>query len=57
MALGDQSHGDDMKSVRNSDEKLNRLRFPDDLAGTSLFNMAFNDGFFCNTAAQRGARS
>jgi hypothetical protein len=56
MAFDYQSHGEGPKGVPYSDERLNRLRVADDLAGKSLFNIAFNERFFCNIAAQRGAR-
>lgn len=56
MALNYQSHEDDARSISDSNNKLERLQIPNDLTGKSFLDIGCNEGFFCDVAAQRGAR-
>jgi SAM-dependent methyltransferase len=51
-----QSHDLEGQGISNSQRKLQRLQIPLDLSGKAVLDVGCNEGFFCNVAAERGAR-
>lgn len=56
MSATYQSHSPDAKGVTDSQQKLARLKIPEDLTGKTVLDVGCNEGWFCNVAAERGAK-
>lgn len=56
MTMNHQSHKGELPGQTDSSRKLARLKLPSSLLGKRVLDIGCNEGFFCNAAAELGAK-